>query len=72
VRTYYNTQGKNFAGVGFIYYPDKNNFSSPRPYPSWTLDENCIWQPPIFPPLDGNMYQWDEAKQEWILSNGQS
>jgi hypothetical protein len=69
VRTYYNTTGHNFAGIGFIYYPDKDNFSSPQPYPSWTLDGNCIWQPPVPYPSDGNIYIWDEQQQKWILIN---
>ena len=37
VRTYYRTEGTNFAGIGWTYHPDRDNFSSPQPYPSWTL-----------------------------------
>ena len=66
VRTYYNTIGKNFAGFGFIYYPEKDNFSSPQPYPSWTLDENCLWQSPIPYPNDGCLWTWDETTLTWI------
>lgn len=66
VRTYYNTLGKNYAGQGYIYHPDMDNFSPPQPFPSWTLNESCIWTPPIPYPQDGNMYQWDETLQQWI------
>jgi hypothetical protein len=66
VRTYYNTQGKNFAGVGFTYYPDKDNFAAPQLYPSWTLDDNLQWQPPTPYPNDGNFYSWDEKTLTWI------
>jgi hypothetical protein len=66
VRTYYNQQGKNFAGFGFIYYPDKDNFSSPQPYPSWTLGEDCQWQPPVPYPNDGCLWTWDEETLTWI------
>ena len=66
VRTYYNTPGKNFAGFGYIYYPDKDNFSSPQPYPSWTLDADCQWQPPVPYPNDGCLWTWDEATLSWI------
>jgi hypothetical protein len=66
VRTYYNQEGKNFAGVGFIYYPDKDNFSSPQPYPSWTLDADCLWQPPVPYPTDGCLWTWDEQTLTWI------
>ena len=64
--TYKSTNGKNFAGVGCIYYPDKDNFSAPQPYPSWTLDDNCIWQPPVAMPDDtGANYIWNEETQSW-------
>lgn len=66
VRTYYNKQGKNFAGVGFVYHPDKDNFSAPQPYPSWTLDAGCHWQPPTPYPTDGCLWTWDEKKLTWI------
>jgi hypothetical protein len=66
VRTYYNTPGKNFAGFGFIYYPDKDNFSSPQPYPSWTLDADCLWQPPVPYPNDGCLWTWDESTLSWV------
>lgn len=69
VRTYYKTPGHNFAGVDFIYYPEKENFSSPQPYSSWTLDQNCQWQPPIPYPSDGKLYTWDEQQQKWILND---
>ena len=65
VRTYYNTEGKNFAGIGFTYYPDKDNFSAPKPYTSWTLDDQCIWQPPVTRPEGDNLYDWNEETQSW-------
>jgi len=66
VKTHRNTDGKNFAGVGCIYHPDKDNFSTPQPYPSWVLDDNCIWQPPIAIPDNTNTnYIWNEETQSW-------
>ena len=64
-RTYYATPGKNYAGIGDIYYPDKENFSAPQPYPSWTLDDTCTWQPPITYPDDGKSYRWNEETLSW-------
>ncbi|MGY8913385.1 MAG: hypothetical protein ACKVHS_08975 [Flavobacteriales bacterium] len=64
-RTYYDTEGKNFAGIGFTYYPDKDNFSAPQPYPSWTLDDQCIWQPPVTRPEGDKLYDWNEETQSW-------
>lgn len=66
VRTYYNTEGKNFASQGCIYYPEFENFSTPQPFPSWSLDSNLIWQPPTPYPTDGCLYTWDEQTLSWI------
>lgn len=65
VRTYYDTEGKNYAGIGFTYHPEKENFSSPQPYPSWTLDDQCIWQPPTPRPIGDELYMWNEETQSW-------
>lgn len=65
VRTYYATPGKNYAGVGDIYHPDKENFSPPQPYHSWVLDNTCTWQPPTAYPDDGKTYRWNEETQSW-------
>lgn len=66
IRTSYNNNiRKQFAGIGFFYDEENDVFISPSPYPSWTLDENFDWQPPIPMPNDGQ-YFWDEDTQEWI------
>ena len=65
VRTYYDTEGKNYTGIGFTYHPEKENFSSPQPYPSWTLDDQCIWQPPTPRPIGDKLYMWNEETQSW-------
>ena len=64
-RTYENTEGKNYAGIGFTYHPDKDNFSAPQPFPSWVLDDSCTWQPPVPYPSDGKTYTWNEDTQSW-------
>ena len=66
-KTYENTEGKNFAGIGFTYHPEKENFSAPQPYPSWTLDDQCHWQPPVSRP-EGS-YTWNEETQSWDEDN---
>ena len=65
IRTYYDTEGKNYAGIGCTYHPDSDNFSPPQPYPSWTLDDTCTWQPPIPYPSDDKSYKWNEETQSW-------
>lgn len=59
---------KNFAGVGFSYDVARDAFLSPRPFVSWTLnEETCQWEAPVSYPTDGNEHQWDEATQSWSL-----
>lgn len=65
VRTYDDVEGKNYAGVGFMYHPEQDNFSTPQPYPSWRLDDTCKWQPPTTSPSDGKQYFWNEETQSW-------
>jgi hypothetical protein len=70
VKTYKNMEGKNYAGKGYIYHSDKDNFYPPQPYPSWTLDEQCHWQPPVPRPDDDGYYIWNEETRTWISSEG--
>ena len=68
VRTYYSTPGKNFAGQGFVYYPEAENFSAPQPYPSWILNtETYVWEAPEPRPDDGERYSWDEETTSWVV-----
>jgi hypothetical protein len=60
---------KNYAGIGMIYQEDIDAFIHPQPFPSWYLDINAQWQPPISYPNDGNLYTWDEATQSWVQVN---
>ena len=60
---------KNYAGVGYTYRPDIDAFTSPQPFPSWTLDANAQWQAPTAMPTDGKMYSWDEATTAWVLND---
>jgi len=56
---------KNYAGVGYLYDSSLNGFIAPKPYDSWTLDENtCKWLPPIEKP-EGVGYSWDEDTLSW-------
>ena len=58
---------KNYAGVGYTYDKIKDAFIAPQPYLSWLLDdETCQWNAPIPMPDDGQMYDWDESKTNWV------
>jgi hypothetical protein len=79
IQTSYNTYGgehlkggsalrKNFAGIGFTYDRAKDAFIAPRPYPSWTLNnETCLWEPPAPMPYNDRPYIWNEDSQSWEL-----
>ena len=70
IQTSYNsTIRKNFAGQGYLYDPIRDAFIAPQPYPSWILDEETFrWKPPIECPVDGLLYDWDEATGTWTES----
>ena len=68
VQTSYNANfRKNFAGVGFSYDPERDAFIPPKPFESWTLNEDtCNWEAPVAYPTDGKIYKWDEESLSWI------
>jgi hypothetical protein len=57
---------KNYAGIGYTYRADIDAFVPPQPYPSWTLDDDARWQPPVPYPNDGKVYRWDESTLSWV------
>ena len=77
LKTSYNTQGgvhttggtpfrKNYAGIGYTYDAGRDAFIPPKPFNSWTLDEDtCLWNAPVAYPTDGKMYTWNEDNQSW-------
>ena len=57
---------KNYAGIGYTYDRTKDAFIPPKPYNSWTLDEQtCLWNAPVAMPDDGKMYRWNEETTNW-------
>jgi hypothetical protein len=56
---------KHYAGIGYAYNSVRDAFIPPQPYPSWILDEDANWQPPIAMPTDGQKYSWNETTQSW-------
>lgn len=67
VQTSYNGNiRKNFAGIGYTYDEDRDAFIPPKPFESWTLNEDtCLWEAPVAYPEDGKMYIWDEDTTSW-------
>jgi hypothetical protein len=57
---------KNYAGIGYYYDSIRDAFIPPKPFPSWTLnEETCLWESPIPYPKDGKLYQWNEDILNW-------
>ena len=60
----------NYAGIGMIYDESLDAFINIQPYPSWSLDENYIWQPPVATNRSGSAYGpayvWDEDTTSWV------
>jgi hypothetical protein len=68
VQTSYNHKfRKQYAGINFSYDSVSDVFIAPKPFPSWSLDENHDWQAPVAKPNDGLIYQWNEELGEWEL-----
>ena len=67
-RTSYNNNiRKNFAGIGYTYDESLDAFIPPKPFNSWSLNEQtCLWEAPTPMPTDGKIYTWDESQQNWV------
>jgi hypothetical protein len=58
---------KNYAGLGYSYDAGRDAFIPPKPYASWTLnDDTCLWEAPVAYPTDGGRYTWDESTTTWV------
>ena len=54
-----------YAGMGYTYRSDLDSFIAPKPYPSWSLDEETTeWEAPVAKPVEG-MHTWNEEAQTW-------
>lgn len=63
--SYHGSFRKQYAGPGYRYDASADVFIAPQPYPSWTLDANHDWQPPVSRPSEGN-WAWDEDTLSWV------
>jgi hypothetical protein len=62
--SYTNRIRKQYAGVGYAYDADADEFVAPQPFASWSLDSNNDWQAPT-PKPDG-YYNWNESTLSWV------
>jgi hypothetical protein len=57
---------KNYAGIGYTYDATRDAFIPPKPFASWTLNEDtCLWDAPVKYPSDDKKYVWDEEAVNW-------
>ncbi len=67
IKTSYNGNIRyNFAGLNHFYDKENDAFIAPQPYPSWSLNEQFTWQPPIPMPDKIKTYKWDEELGNWV------
>ena len=69
-QTSYNSNfRKNYAGLGMTYDEDRDAFIPPKPFNSWTLnEETCQWEAPVALPDKENRYNWNEETKQWELN----
>jgi hypothetical protein len=64
----YGTEDTSSLGEAIIsgtYDRAKNKFISPKPWPSWILNDSDEWESPVERPEIGTPYSWDENSQTW-------
>ena len=79
IQTSYNTYGgvhtlggtplrKNYAGIGYTYNASRDAFIPPKPFASWTLNEDtCLWEAPTPRPVEeGKIFVWNEETTSWV------
>ena len=59
-------KGDNKAEVGGSYDPTSKKFIPVKPFASWILSSDYIWEPPTSKPNDNKSYIWDEDTTSWI------
>lgn len=62
--SYNGTFRKQYAGIGYTYSAVDDVFIAPQPYPSWSLDDDFEWTPPIPRPSEGS-WVWNEDEGQW-------
>jgi len=63
--SYNNTFRRQFAAIGSTYDSAADVFISLKPFPSWVLNSELEWQPPVELPVDDKKYVWSEEDVSW-------
>lgn len=68
-----SSQRYNYANKGYTWDVANQAFYGPNPFPSWNLDGDFKWQPPVTTPnieeINGEyiISRWDETNQRWTV-----
>ena len=52
------------VGVGASF--SNGTFTTPQPFPSWTLNAENEWEAPVAKPSGSAIYDWYEKEQRWL------
>jgi hypothetical protein len=67
LRANYASIGDTYDAVNDVFYESRpsNHYG---PFHSWTVSAPAWkWTPPVPYPNDGQFYEWDDPKQQWVL-----
>jgi hypothetical protein len=71
IQTSYNNHiRKQYAGIGYVYDSNADQFVAPQPFSSWSLDSNNDWQAPTPKPTNLGEHDicfWNEETLSWII-----
>jgi len=63
--SYNGNMRARYAGIDYTYNSALDAYITPKPFPSWALNEETTeWEPPIAPPTEG-AHSWNEDTQTW-------
>lgn len=67
--SYNNNIRKQYPAAGYTYDKINDVFIKPKPFDSWTLNENFDWESPTPHPglADNGTWFWNEDNLEWFF-----
>ena len=69
--SYNNNFRKSYASKGFTYDANNDVFITPKPFPSWTLNNDFEWIPPISTVIPKPHPDWIQDTKKWDSINAQ-
>ena len=70
--SYNGNMRKRYAGIGYSYNEALDAFVTPKPYPSWVLNNTTAeWEAPVAMPVEeGKRFIWNEETGAWDEAPG--